>query len=63
MSLDGIRSGTVDGIITLKRASGASITITGGTEAGHAPGTLSHANGSAMSSTLYSPLTELQIQA
>ena len=33
-SLDGIYSGTIDGVITLKSASGASITITGGTETG-----------------------------
>jgi len=38
-------SGTVDGAITLKGACGCSITITGGTETGHASGTYSHANG------------------
>ncbi|KAG8774687.1 hypothetical protein FRC12_001873 [Ceratobasidium sp. 428] len=44
-SYDGILSGTVDSVITLKNASGCSIIITGGTETGHASGTYSHANG------------------
>lgn len=44
-SLDQINSGTIDKIITLKRASGCPITITGGTEVGHAGGAMSHANG------------------
>uniref|UniRef100_A0A0W0G2D6 Peptidoglycan-binding domain 1 protein n=1 Tax=Moniliophthora roreri TaxID=221103 RepID=A0A0W0G2D6_MONRR len=45
-SYDGILSGTVDGVITLKNAAGlSSLLITGGTEVGHASGTLSHANG------------------
>ncbi|KAF9261396.1 hypothetical protein L218DRAFT_495265 [Marasmius fiardii PR-910] len=45
-SYDGILSGTVDGVITLKHASGvSSLVITGGTEVGHASGTYSHANG------------------
>jgi hypothetical protein len=45
-SYQGIRSGTVDGVITLKRASGVtSLVITGGTEVGHASGTYSHYNG------------------
>ncbi|KAF5376303.1 hypothetical protein D9615_008491 [Tricholomella constricta] len=45
-SYSGILSGTVDGVITLKKASGASsLVITGGTEVGHASGTFSHANG------------------
>ena len=34
-SLDGVLSGTIDGIIGLRRASGCPIVITGGTEAGH----------------------------
>jgi hypothetical protein len=38
--------GTVDGVITLKGASGVgSLVITGGTEVGHASGTYSHYNG------------------
>lgn len=44
-SFDGIYSGTVSGVVTLKGACGCTITITGGTETGHASGTYSHANG------------------
>lgn len=44
-SLDQVNSGTIDKIITLKQASGCPITITGGTEVGHASGTYSHWNG------------------
>jgi hypothetical protein len=44
-SFEQINSGTVDGIKTLKSASGCAITITGGTETGHASGTYSHWNG------------------
>jgi hypothetical protein len=44
-SFEQINSGTIDGIITLKRASGCAINITGGTETGHASGTYSHWNG------------------
>lgn len=44
-SLDQINESTIDGIITLKKASGCAITITGGTEVGHASGTYSHYNG------------------
>ncbi|GLB44933.1 hypothetical protein LshimejAT787_1900110 [Lyophyllum shimeji] len=45
-SYQGILSGTVDGVITLKKAAGlSSLVITGGTEVGHASGTYSHYNG------------------
>jgi hypothetical protein len=44
-SFDGIRQATIDGAITLKRASACALTITGGTEVGHASGTYSHYNG------------------
>lgn len=44
-SFEQINATTVNGVITLKRASGCSITITGGTETGHASGTYSHWNG------------------
>ena len=44
-SFEGIRQSTIDGIITFKRASGCAITITAGTEVGHASGTYSHWNG------------------
>jgi hypothetical protein len=44
-SFEGIRQATIDGGITLTNASGCALTITGGTETGHAGGTYSHANG------------------
>jgi peptidoglycan hydrolase-like protein with peptidoglycan-binding domain len=44
-SLEQIRRSTVNGIIAFKQASGCTITITGGTETGHASGTYSHWNG------------------
>ncbi|MEP7020234.1 MAG: hypothetical protein ABI808_06255 [Pseudonocardiales bacterium] len=44
-SFEQINQSTVSGAITLKRASGCSINITGGTEVGHASGTYSHYNG------------------
>ena len=44
-SFDQINDTTVNGIITLKRASGCAMTITGGTETGHASGTYSHFTG------------------
>ncbi|MFC0434386.1 hypothetical protein [Kutzneria buriramensis] len=44
-SFDQINASTVDGVITLRHASGCAINITGGTEVGHASGTYSHYNG------------------
>ena len=45
-SLEQIHAHTINSLITLKRASGCStLTITGGTEVGHASGTYSHWNG------------------
>ncbi|KAI0392989.1 hypothetical protein F5Y17DRAFT_331254 [Xylariaceae sp. FL0594] len=44
-SFDGIYSGTVSGVVTLKASCACTVTITGGTETGHASGTYSHANG------------------
>ncbi|MCP2347444.1 hypothetical protein [Nonomuraea roseoviolacea] len=44
-SLDRVRTGTIDRIVDLKRESGCPITVTGGTEAGHAPGRYSHGAG------------------
>lgn len=44
-SLDQINDSTITGIITFHSASGCAITITGGTEVGHAAGTYSHYNG------------------
>ncbi|SCK31633.1 hypothetical protein [Streptomyces sp. WMMB 322] len=44
-SLEQVNSATIDGAITLKNASNCSLTVTGGTETGHASGTYSHWNG------------------
>ncbi|MGI8614935.1 MAG: hypothetical protein ACR2KL_13480 [Nocardioidaceae bacterium] len=44
-SFEQINQSTVSGVITLHRASGCSVNITGGTETGHASGTYSHWNG------------------
>ena len=44
-SFSGIRQATISGARTLKSASGCGLTITGGTEVGHAGGTYSHYNG------------------
>ncbi|MBW1598397.1 peptidoglycan-binding protein [Streptomyces sp. JJ38] len=44
-SFDQLRRTSADGIIALKRASGCTVHITGGTETGHASGTYSHWNG------------------
>lgn len=45
-SLDGIHSQAIDGVITLKQASGCPIIVTGGTETGHeSVGRRSHHNG------------------
>jgi hypothetical protein len=44
-SFTNINLTTVQGAITFKRASGCAVTITGGTEVGHASGTYSHRNG------------------
>ncbi|KAK3316010.1 hypothetical protein B0H66DRAFT_275154 [Apodospora peruviana] len=44
-SFDQVREETIAGAITLKSACGCAITITGGTETGHASGTYSHWNG------------------
>ncbi|PZG07323.1 hypothetical protein [Nonomuraea aridisoli] len=44
-SLESVRAGTVAKLLELKQQSGCPITVTGGTERGHAPGTYSHGNG------------------
>lgn len=44
-SFDQINQTTIAGAKTFKRASGCALTITGGTETGHASGTYSHWNG------------------
>ncbi|HEV6952357.1 MAG TPA: hypothetical protein VKY86_03795 [Promicromonospora sp.] len=44
-SFEQVRQTTIDGIATLRSATGCSITITGATETGHSSGTYSHWNG------------------
>jgi hypothetical protein len=44
-SFSGIRRSTIDGVRTLRKASGCPLVVTGGTETGHASGTYSHWNG------------------
>ena len=44
-SFEQVNQSTIDGIVTLRGASGCAINITGGTETGHADGTYSHWNG------------------
>lgn len=56
-SLEGVRQTTLDGARTLRSASGCALTITGGTETGHASGTYSHWNGYKLDFSLTSCLT------
>ncbi|WP_030491953.1 hypothetical protein [Micromonospora chokoriensis] len=44
-SFTDVRQATISGIITFRQASGCAVTITAGTEVGHAGGTYSHWNG------------------
>ncbi|MET7464663.1 hypothetical protein [Nonomuraea sp. NPDC005501] len=44
-SLESVRTGTISRIIELKEESDCRITVTGGTEVGHAPGRYSHGAG------------------
>jgi hypothetical protein len=44
-SFDQLNQATAQGAVTLKKASGCALNITGGTEVGHASGTYSHYNG------------------
>lgn len=44
-ALEQINAASIDGIITLAEASGCPITVTGGTEMGHAQSEFSHENG------------------
>ncbi|MFG1962166.1 hypothetical protein [Nonomuraea sp. NPDC049028] len=44
-SLEDIRTSTISRVIGIKRQSGCPVMVTGGTEAGHAPGPYSHGNG------------------
>ncbi|GGO49896.1 hypothetical protein GCM10012287_28320 [Streptomyces daqingensis] len=56
-SLEQVNSATIDGAITLKGASGCALTVTGGTETGHADGTYSHWNGYKLDFSMSSCLT------
>ena len=51
-SFEQVNLTTIQGIQTLKRASGCAINITGGTETGHASGTYSHWNGYKLDTSL-----------
>jgi hypothetical protein len=44
-SLEDVRTSTITRVIGIKRQSGCPVLVTGGTEAGHAPGPYSHGNG------------------
>ncbi|QKV91989.1 hypothetical protein HUT19_09725 [Streptomyces sp. NA02950] len=44
-SFEQVNLATIQGAVTLEQASGCALTITGGTETGHASGTYSHWNG------------------
>ena len=65
--LKGIRQSSITGLINFKSASGCAITVTGGTESGHASGTYSHWNGykldigmsSCVSNYIYSHYTSI----
>ncbi len=44
-SLYNINQATIDEAVRIKQACGCAVTVTGGTESGHAPGTYSHSSG------------------
>jgi len=56
-SLECIRHNTVSGLISFKKSTGCGVTITGGTETGHASGTYSHGNGYKVDISMTSCLT------
>ncbi|SCK12434.1 hypothetical protein H181DRAFT_00738 [Streptomyces sp. WMMB 714] len=56
-SLEQVNSASIDGAITLKGASGCALTVTGGTETGHADGQYSHWNGYKLDFAMSSCLT------
>ena len=64
-SFEGLRENTVAGAITLKGACDCDITITGGTETGHAGGAKSHGNGTSHPSGVltYADVVIYRIQA
>lgn len=56
-SLSQVNKASIQGAITLKEASGCKLTVTGGTETGHASGTYSHWNGYKLDFRMTSCLT------
>lgn len=56
-SLEQVNSESIQGAITLKGASGCGLTVTGGTETGHADGQYSHWNGYKLDFAMSSCLT------
>lgn len=56
-SFDQVNLSTIQGIQTLKSASGCGINVTGGTETGHASGTYSHWNGYKLDTSINSCLS------
>ncbi|WP_353650376.1 hypothetical protein ABLG96_05465 [Nakamurella sp. A5-74] len=56
-SLSQVNAATIQGAVTLKNASGCALTVTGGTEVGHASGTYSHYNGYKLDFAITSCLT------
>ena len=56
-SLEQVNETSIQGAKTLKSASGCSMTVTGGTEVGHASGTYSHYNGYKLDFSMNSCLT------
>ncbi|OZM72855.1 hypothetical protein CFN78_14180 [Amycolatopsis antarctica] len=56
-SLEQVNSASIAGAKTLKSASGCGLTVTGGTEVGHASGTYSHYNGYKLDFSMSSCLT------
>lgn len=55
-SFEQVNEASIQGIITLKNASGCAVNVTGGTETGHADGTYSHWNGYKLDTSLSSCL-------
>jgi hypothetical protein len=56
-SLEQVNDASIAGAITLKNASGCALTVTGGTETGHADGQYSHWNGYKLDFAMTSCLT------
>jgi len=57
-SLDGVKTSTIEEAIQLKNECNCALVITGGTELGHAQGTISHASGNKLDFGLNSTLNQ-----